>query len=70
LKPKSHLVGTLNSRETKPFSSIILIISHFLFHSFSITDHADSLGTETATLSIGSILTPFSKCIITSGAQT
>jgi hypothetical protein len=70
LKPKSHLVGTLNSKETKPFSSTIFIISHFLFQSFSITDQANSLGTETATLSIGSILTQFSVCIITSGAQT
>jgi hypothetical protein len=70
LKPKSHLVGTLNSSDTSQFSSIIFIISHFLFQSFSITDQADSLGTETATLSIGSILTQFSICIITSGAQT
>jgi hypothetical protein len=70
LKPKSHLVGTLNSSETNQFSSTIFTISHFLFQSFSITDPENSLGTETATLSIGSILTPFSVCIITSGAQT
>jgi hypothetical protein len=70
LKPNSHLVGTLNSSDTSPFSSTIFIISHFLFQSFSITDQANSLGTETATLSIGSILTQFSICIITSGAQT
>jgi hypothetical protein len=70
LNHKSHLVGTLNSIEVIPFSSAIFTISHFLFPSFSITEPENSLGTETATLSIGSIFTQFSVCIITSGAQT
>gem|GEM_PF-2416917 len=60
----------MNSKETIQFSSIILDISHFLFQSFSITAQANSEGTDTATISIGSIFTQSSICIITSGAHT
>jgi hypothetical protein len=70
LNPKSHLVGTLNSKFTIQFSSIIFVISHFLFPISAIIFHSVQLGTITETFSIGSIFTPFSSCIITSGAQT
>jgi hypothetical protein len=70
LKPRSHLVGTLNSRFTIPFSSDIFVISHFLLPISAIIEPSVQLGTITETLSIGSIFTQFSSCIITSGAQT
>jgi hypothetical protein len=70
LKPRSPLVGTLNSRLVCPFSSIILSISPFLFPSFSIIDHANSLGSKTDTLSIGSSFSQFFSCIITVGEPT
>jgi hypothetical protein len=70
LNPKSHLVGTLNSRFTIQFSSTIFSITHFLFQSSAITEPSTQAGTEIETFSIGSILTQFSSCIITSGAQT
>jgi hypothetical protein len=70
LKPRSPLVGTLNSRFTIPFSSIIFVISHFLFPNSAITDHSAQAGTDIVTFSIGSTFCPFSSCIITTGAHT
>jgi len=70
LNPSNHLVGTLNSRFTTQFSSFILPIIPFLFHSSAITAHSFQAGTEIHTFSIGSIFLPFSSCIITTGAHT
>jgi hypothetical protein len=70
LNPRRPLVGTMNSRFVRPFSSVILLISHFLFPSSAITQPADSEGTEIPTFSTGSIFLPSSSCIITTGAPT
>jgi hypothetical protein len=55
LNPKSHLVGTLNSRFISQFSSVIFTIIHFLFQSSAITAHSLQDGTIIPTFSIGSI---------------
>jgi hypothetical protein len=70
LKPKSHLVGTENSKFTIPFSSTILDIIPFLLPNSAITAHSTQLGTDIVTFSIGSIFFPFSSLIITTGAHT
>jgi hypothetical protein len=70
LKPRRPLVGTLNSKLTIPLFSTIFDIKPFLLPSSAITDPSFQAGTETDTFSIGSIFTPFSSCIITTGAQT
>jgi hypothetical protein len=70
LNQSNHLVGTENSRLTRPFSSTIFFIIPFLFQSSAITEPSVQAGTEIETFSIGSIFTQFSSCIITTGAHT
>jgi hypothetical protein len=70
LNHNKPLVGTENSKFVIQFSSYILFIIPFLFHSSAIIDHSIPLGTEIDTFSIGSIFTQFSSCIITTGAHT
>jgi hypothetical protein len=70
LKPSNHLVGTENSKLTIPLSSIIFDIIPFLLPSSAIIGPSIQAGTDIFTFSIGSILTPSSSCIITTGAHT
>jgi hypothetical protein len=49
----------------------MFVISHFLFHIFSITAQENSSGTFTTTFSIGSVIFQFSSSLNTTlGAQT